>query len=128
LLWICVVLENFHENWVRWLILFVWCFGSSLIWIWVSFYIYKRLDKHWEQIWALGIKNWDFVVNLEFFPRATCHSSPWRVTWWSWRVQQMSNSPWRVIYSSGRVALWQHTLFCVLASFSHVSVLICLLV
>jgi len=30
-----------------------------------------------NKIWALEIKNWDFGVKMEFFPRATCHSSPW---------------------------------------------------
>ena len=74
------------QKWVKWCFVMKWCFGSNFIWIWVSFYVYKRLDKHWEQIWALGIQNWDFGVKMEFYLRANCHSSPWRANWWSWRV------------------------------------------
>jgi len=36
----------------------------------VSFYVYKRLDKLWEPIWALGNQNWDFGAKMRFFPRA----------------------------------------------------------
>jgi len=54
----------------------------------VFFYVYKRLDKHWEQIWALGMQNWDFGVKIEFYPRANCHSSPWRANWWPWRLMK----------------------------------------
>ena len=32
----------------------------------MPFYVYKRLDKPWEQIWALWIQNWDFGVKMEF--------------------------------------------------------------
>ena len=52
------------------------------------FHVYKRLDKHWKQIWALGIQNWDFGVKIEFYSRANCHSSPWRANWWPWRVMK----------------------------------------
>jgi len=52
------------------------------------FYVYKRLDKHWEQIWALRIQNWDFGVKMEFYSRAKCHSSPCRANWWPRRVMK----------------------------------------
>ena len=86
--WVIIIIEMWCEfvwflkvlqKWVKWWIVMEWCFDSSFIWIWVSFYVYKRLDKHWEQIWALGIQNWGFWVKMEFYPRANCHSSSWRV-------------------------------------------------
>jgi len=45
----------------------------------MPFYVYKRLDKLWEQIWVLGNQNWDFGVKMEFFLRVVCLSSSWQV-------------------------------------------------
>jgi hypothetical protein len=42
----------------------------------VSFYVWKCLDKPWDQIWALGSQNWGFGVKIEVFSRAYCHNSP----------------------------------------------------
>jgi len=73
----------------------------------VPFYVYKRIDKPWEQIWALGIQSWGFGVKMEFYPRAVGLSSPWRASWWPWRVKKLSSSPWRVI--GGHVELFSTT-------------------
>ena len=85
--WNCLVLKVL-QKWIKWWFVMEWCFGSSFIWIWVFFYVFKRLDKHWEKICALGIQNWDFGVKTEFYPRANCHSSSWRANWWPRRVMK----------------------------------------
>ena len=72
-------LRTFYEKWVKWCFLLKWCFGSNFIWFWVSFDVYKCLDKIWDQIWAKGFKIEIFEVKNEVFPRAICHNSPWRV-------------------------------------------------
>jgi len=61
---------KFYEKWVNWWFVMGWCFDASFIWIWVPFYVYKRLDKLWGRIWVLGNQNWGFGVKMEFFSRA----------------------------------------------------------
>jgi len=41
---------------------------------------WKRLGKPWNQIWALGIQNWDFGMRNGIFVTANCHNSPRRVS------------------------------------------------
>jgi len=110
-MWICVVLKVLQKL-VKWWFVMEWCFGSNFIWIWVPFYVYKSLDKPWEQIWALGIQNWDFRVKMEFYPRADCLSSPWRANWWPRRVKKLSSSPWWVIWWPWRVVQYNNSCFC----------------
>jgi len=100
------------QKWVKWWFVMEWCFDSSFIWIWVPFYVYKRLDKPWEQIWALRIQNWDFGVKMEFYLRANCLSSPWRANWWPWRVKKLSSSPWRVNWWPLQVVQYINLCFC----------------
>ena len=80
---IWVVLKSFTKNgWIGdlW---WSYVFDPSFIWIWVSFYVYKRLDKLWGRIWVLGNQNWGFWVKMEVFPESIvaefCHNSPWRI-------------------------------------------------
>ena len=109
--WNCLVLKVL-QKWIKWWFVMEWCFDSSLIWIWVPFYVYKRLDKPWEQIWALGIQNWGFRVKMEFYPRDDCLSSPWRANWWPRWVKKLSSSPWRVIWWAWRVVQYINSCFC----------------
>jgi len=80
---IWIVFESFMKN--GWIGDLWWndVFDSSFVWFWVSFYVYKRLDKLWKQIWVLGNQNWGFGVKMEIFPKSrifeNCHNSPWRV-------------------------------------------------
>ena len=78
-------------------------FDPSFIWFWVSFYVCKRLDKLWGWIWVLENQNWGFGAKMGFFPESIV-------------VEHCHNSPWRI-------AQWHHSMFHVLASFSHISVL-----
>jgi len=87
---------EFYWNDVLNLVLYGFESLFMFIYVWTNFGIKWGLRG-----FKIGILGW----KMEFFPRFTCH-----------------NSPWRVIWSPGRVALWQYSLFRVLASFSHVCV------
>ncbi len=105
---IWVVLESFTKNgWIGdlW---WSYVFDPSFIWIWVSFYVYKRLDKLWGRIWVLGNQNWGFWVKMEVFPESIvaefCHNSPWRAHGELEASFVCVNSPWRVKCLPWRVA------------------------
>ena len=89
---------------------FSWKMGQMVIFVemmfWFKFYmdlsVFSCLETFRQTLGSnlgIGKSNWDFGVKNRFFPRATYHSSPWRVIWLPWRVQQLSNSPCRVTAS-----------------------------
>ena len=86
------------------------CFGSNFIWFWTPFSIWKRLGKLWNQIWVLGIQNWDFGMKSEFFVTANCQYSPRRVSLLArramWSQRAMFARHGEQSYSLRR-ALWQ---------------------
>jgi len=133
--WVIIIIELWCEfvsflkvlqKWVKWWFVMDPCFDSSFIWIWVPFYVYKRLDKPWEQIWALGIQNWGFGVKNRVLPESwlsklamasklVAMASEETVQlamaseWWPWRVAQYNNScfcRFRVLGSIRTIINW----------------------
>jgi len=81
--WNLSCFENFMKN--GWIGNLWWndVFESSFIWIWVSFYVYKRLDKLSRWIWALGNQKLGFLGENGVFHESrifeNCQNSPLRV-------------------------------------------------
>jgi len=75
---IWTVFESFVKN--GWICDLCWknVFDSNFIWFWMSFYVYKRLDKLWEPIWALGNQKLGFWGKNGVFPESWvadfCHN------------------------------------------------------
>ena len=78
--WNLSCFENFMKN--GWIGNLWWndVFESSFIWIWVSFYVYKRLDKLSGWIWALGNQKLGFLGENGVFHESrifeNCQNSP----------------------------------------------------
>ena len=80
LLWNWSVLVSVYKNGSNGDFWFKGCFGSNFIQFWISFGVWKRLGKLWNQIWAWGIQNWDFGKKNGIFVTANCHNSLRRVS------------------------------------------------
>jgi len=106
-----IVLVSVYKNGSNGEFWFKGCFGSNFIWFWISFCVWKRLGKPWNQIWALGIQNWDFGMKNGIFVTANCHNSPWRVSLLArratWSQRAMFARHGEQGYSPRRAMWWQ---------------------
>jgi len=69
--WVIIIIElamnlccswGFYEKWVKWWIVFKWCFDFKFYIVLSVFYVHKPINNLWEQIWMLGDQNLGFWV------------------------------------------------------------------